>query len=792
MKKFILSNIITLALFFLVSIMTVGYAAYGQTLNLNGNLTVKKAGIVEITSASFVAGESTNIAKYTQPTYEGTKISFSVTGAKEEFTAVYLIEITNNSFYDYTFVDFAFNPSIAGSENTAKISTVITNVNTGSVIGAGDSLPKGAVLTLKVKISFTTEEKNTSVDVNGNGSMTADNSGALSAAITPKTGNLQGKDAISCFELSVMNTFKYSRFFTLTSTNENIKLVDSNKNVISNLNIGANTTSKYEVCAVVSESSVFLTDSATTVVVFSSNGINDIEVERLTFAVDIDINATDDDIPEVGNVRLTINENATIAGEVTLSWDRIDSGGSAIVNYYVILYNETTNEIINYTTGSAITSHVFTNLSDGTYYAKVYGEDEAGNIGSAYLNSATTANGYCSRSESTVLKWRYNVDVSDLTRLAFSGSSTAIVNNSYEGTLSVNASSGSYSLPGSITITMGGTELTSGTDYTYNSSSGKVVITKVTGDIAISGSASWYCLIKGTKVRLANGDYKNIEDIWYDDLLAVYNHETGGITYEYPIWIEKETKVNSYQKTTFSDGTVLKTFGDHGVFSMDSLKYVSVSNKDEFDIGTKVAKILDDGTIDTVHVTKIEFIDEKTSYYNVSSTRFHNIIAEDLLTTDGSIISSNVFSFDENIVWTSEREEYLKTNDLFEYESFKVIFPDFKFPEHIFRGYRMEEMKHLYNQGLLDINMYYNNLKMLGTTPITNKHGKNIWMITTSDDIVVNKSDYLVQEGSYYQLSQPMKKDNFIGWYNTADGKMYDSGDYVRVVFGMHFVAMYD
>lgn len=790
MKKFILSNIITLALFFLVSIMTVGYAIYGETLKLNGNVTIKKPGIVEITSARYVAAESSNISNYTEPTYEGTKISFSVTGSEKEFTAVYLIEITNNSFYDYTFVDLAFNPSIAGSTNTAKIQTVLTNADTGTAIGAGDALPKGATITIKAKITFTTEEKNTTVGVTGNSSMTEDNTGAISATITPKTGNLQGENAISCFELSVMNTFKYSRFFSLTSTNENIKLVDSERNSVMGFNIGANASSKYQVCAIASEDSVFLTDSATTLIVLSSNGINNLEVETLTFAVDIDINATDDDIPEVGNVVLTLSENAPAAGEVTLSWNRIDSGGSAIVNYHILLYNETTGETINYSTGSAITSHVFTNLADGTYYAKVYGEDEAGNIGSAYVNSATTANGYCSRSESTLLKWRYNVDFSDLTRLSFDGSATAIIYNAYEGTLSVNAS-GSYSLPGSITVTMGGIELTNGTEYTYDSSSGKVIINRVTGDITISGSASWYCLIKGTKVRLANGDYKNIEDVWYDDLLAVYDHELGGITYEYPIWIEKETKVTSYQKTTFSDGTVLKTFGDHGVFSMDKLKYVSVADKADFEIGTKVAKILQDGTIEIVYVSKIEFIEEETSYYNVSSTRYHNIIAEDLLTTDGSIISSNVFSFDENIVWTSERKEYLNTNDLFVYENFRFVFPNFNFPEHIFRGYRMEEMKHLYNKGLLDIGMYYSNLKMLGTTPITNNLGKNMWMVTTSDDEIIKKSDYLVEEGTYYKLSEPQNKINFIGWYNTADGKMYNAGDEVKIVYGMHFIAKY-
>ena len=224
---------------------------------------------------------------------------------------------------------------------------------------------------------------------------------------------------------------------------------------------------------------------------------------------------------------------------------------------------------------------------------------------------------------------------------------------------------------------------------------------------------------------------------------------------------------------------------------MDLLKYVSVQDKDNFKIGTKVAKIKEDGTIEVVKVTNIEIIKEETSYYNVSSTRFHNIIAEDLLTTDGSIISSNVFSFNEDITWSKERDDYLKTNDLFIYEEFKVIFPQFPFPEHIFRGYRMEEMKHLYNQGLLDINMYYENLKNLGSKTMTDENDNNLWMITTSDDKIINKKDYLQLEGSYYKLPYPKNYNNFKGWYNTADGKLYKPNDSIKVVYGMHFIAKY-
>lgn len=67
-------------------------------------------------------------------------------------------------------------------------------------------------------------------------------------------------------------------------------------------------------------------------------------------------------------------------------------------------------------------------------------------------------------------------------------------------------------------------------------------------------------------------------------------------------------------------------------------------------------------------VTKIEQINHHVKYYHVTSNRYHNILSNDILTTDAFLVVSNMFSFDENIMWTSEREEFLSTNDLFYYE----------------------------------------------------------------------------------------------------------------------------
>ena len=67
-----------------------------------------------------------------------------------------------------------------------------------------------------------------------------------------------------------------------------------------------------------------------------------------------------------------------------------------------------------------------------------------------------------------------------------------------------------------------------------------------------------------------------------------------------------------------------------------------------------------------------------------------------------------------------------------------------------------------------------------------------MWMVTTSEDNIteLNKKQYLKYEGSTYKLPKS-KKDNFTGWLNTGDNKIYKPGDKATVNYGMHFKAIY-
>ena len=794
MKKVLINKFPIILFSFLLCFITIGYALFQEELPLNGNLTISEPGRLEITSASIVREECSNLTNYNNPVYDGLHVEFTIGTKSANFTATYLISITNNSYWDFTYTGFPITARVQGEEYVPVISSTITYADSGVVVQNGDIIAKGETITIKLKLDFTFSENprdELTVIVNGDTSFSEDNSGSIIATVTPKSGNLQGTGTLALFNLNVINTYKYQRTLNLVSSNDNIEIVDSRGNSLTSVMINASSEASFPIYLRVKSGSIFLTDETTTNIIISSSGIDNIDTGELTLAVDKDLIATDHEKPEVGNINISISENNPVDGQALISWSRIDTGGSSIVNYHITLYNVDNGEVKEFDTNSSVTSYTVSNLTAGTYYATIYGVDEAGNTGQNDCGTSTTNNGYCSKSNNIYLRWVFNVSTSLSGRIDFDGSSTALIYTSYDGVLSVDRFDVSQSLPDTINITMNGVTLNSGTDYTYDASTGNVHINRVTGDIVITASASSSeCLVEGTLIRLANGGYKKIEDINYDDLLMVYDHENGRITYEYPIWIEVAKEHDFYQKTTFSDGTVLKTVGDHSVFNTDLQTFANINDPSQIHVGSHVVKINKDGQREEVEVTNIEIVNELVTHYHVTSNRYYNIIANDILTTDGMKVSNYLYSFDEDITWGSDRDAFLAQNDLFYYEDWYMYFP-----EHIFKGLRLGESKNVYNKGLLDIGYFYNLFREENMKPLMrNNDGKIVWTVTTSDDTVTeeNKNDYLYVKDTYYVLPEPRNSEKFVGWLNTSDNKVYQPGDNVRVIYGMHFIAQYN
>ena len=307
-----------------------------------------------------------------------------------------------------------------------------------------------------------------------------------------------------------------------------------------------------------------------------------------------------------------------------------------------------------------------------------------------------------------------------------------------------------------------------------------------------TGGGGKLCLIEGTKITLANGTTKNIEDITYYDLLSVWSYDTGSIKYEYPAWIEKVNVTDSYQKTTFSDGTTLKTVGYHGVFSVTHNEFISVDDYDKFKVGTKIYKV-DNGKLKEVSVIKIEEVKERVKYYHVESTRYYNIIADNVITVDGNTILSNLYGFDENLTWPKNVRNNLLDN-LYTYDELKDTMP-----YYMYVGFRAGEAKNLNKYGVdieafkYFVKTYLTNEKTLLKVDV-DSNGNRLWRVTTSNDMKYLSNAKLYKEGATYVLPKAINNSNkkFVGWYNMVDGKIYKAGDMLVIHCGTHFEAIWE
>ena len=784
-----LGIIVVISVALILSFLTVGFALYSRVLNINGNIGVKTQGSFRITSVSKTSSSNTDDQ---EPSFTGDSINFNLNFIKSNdenpvYEAVYDIVFTNDTFYDRTISDLALS-FVANDENGDSLGDISFTV-TG--LESGDSIPKLSSKTATVNITFVPTVEQDNYQINGEANVESNekpDGNILATLNNPTTGNIKN-GRIASFSTNVVSTYAKDVQFELYPVSNKIEICDQNGNPLSPFTISANNPGEnFTFYVKAKDGAEFLNDTFTTSIVLKSTGLPNVTLGSINLDVDKHEEFVDTSPPVISNVVATISDTI---GEVNLSWNGEDESG--VASYTIVVCDGNGNSIRTINTNSDSTSYTITGLSEGAqasdYIFKVYGTDVANPSNTASttdIENATTDAGNCSRSEKGTFQWVFNITV-NINNGSSNGPTTVNINNSYSATFESNRS---YSLPDSITVTMGGKTLSTN-EYSYSQENGTVSIPKVTGNVVITVRCTWNgCLIEGTKIKLADGTYKNIEDVDYTDLLAVWSYDTGSIDYEYPIWIENEEIVNTYQITTFSDGSILKTAGYHGVFDAKNNQFISVDDKDKFKVGTEIYKI-ENGKLKTITVKKIEEKYENVKFYHVVSSRYYNVIANDILTTDGTVILSNLYGFDENIKWPELRKVLISdNNNLYSYKDLEDVLP-----HYMFVGLRAEEGKILSNYGL-DLNLFKGylseNQSKKGKYLEVNKNrkGNRLFMVTTSQDIVnnLNKNSYLKEEGSIYTIPSNSRAKCYL---NSVDKKCYKSGDKIVITSPIYFKVIY-
>lgn len=777
-KKVFLGMSISLIFVIVMTFMTVGFALYTQVISINGTVKFKTDGDFGITDVQKISSSNTTDAL---PSFTLKTVNLNLEFVRSDednpvYQAVYDITITNDTFFDQTVNSFDFTFSLNNDEEQP-----IGNVNyelTG--VEAGDMIEKLSSKVATLTVTFTPSVNQDTYPIGGEGEIDnqAKPNGNIVASLSGSTSGDVSEGKIASFTVNVTSTYETDRTFNFVLGNPKLEVCNSSGGTLNDFTIPANTANRTYTFYVKQKSGeTFPTDSITTTVVLKSSGLPNVNCGNITLTVDKEEEYSDTTPPVISGVT-AVRSNEI--GVVTLSWTGEDDY-SGVDHYTILVKNNDGETIRTLNTSSDETEITINNLSNGTtastYNFIVYGTDNEGNVASVTdINNATTSPGYASAAGLNSFQWVFTVNFRT-TGVNSNGASSVNIGDTYTATVTAQ---NNYTLPNTITVTMGGNATT---NFTYDNTSGSITIPKVNGNLVITVTGNYNggtpCLVEGSKVRLANGEEKLVDDISYDDLLLVYDHELGGFTYEYPIWMENVHERDFYQLTTFDDGTSLKTVGPHSVFNVDTNRYADISTIAE---GTTIYKVDKNNKLYKVKIKKIETIYKHIKYYDVVSTRFYNLVADDVLVNDGREALCNFYEFRENLLWSHRREYVLEHNIQLDYKDFKQV------PYYLFHGLRAQDGAVLVRYNYITMKEF----KSVFTDLLLNKKyirepnnilGKRIWTLSFDDGYSEK-----VFEGTVIKL--PRKK-NVKCYLNTTDNICYKPGESLKIWSGTHLIKKY-
>lgn len=778
-KKVYLGIGISVIFIMIITFMSVGFALYTQVININGTATFKTDGDFAITNVVKISSSNTTDAL---PSFTMNTINLNLEFVKSSdpnpvYNAVYDITVTNDTFFDHTVNSFEFTFDINDGQGQ-PIGTVNYEL-TG--VTSGDMIEKLSERVATLTVTFVPSVDQNFYPINGEGEIDdeAKPEGNMLATLTGTTTGDVSEGRIAAFTVKVTSTYETNRDFHLVLGNPKLEVCNSSGGTLSDFTIPANTAGQTYTFYVKEKSgATFPDDSITTSVTLKSTGLPNVGCGNITLTVDKEEVYVDTTPPVISNV---VASQSNEIGVVNLSWDG-DDDYSGVDHYTVLVLDGDNNVVRTLNTTADETQMTINNLSNGTnvntYNFVVYGTDNDTNTASQTdINNATTSAGYASASGADQYQWVFTVSFST-TGVNSNGNSTVNIGDTYTATVTAQ---NNYTLPNNITVTMGGTATT---NFTYNRNNGNISIPNVTGNLIITVTGTYNggtpCLVEGTKIRLADGTTKLVDNITYDDLLLVYDHEFGGFTYEYPIWMESVKTRDFYQLTTFDDNTTLKTVGPHSVFNVDTNRYADIST---IKVGTTIYKVDENNNLYKVKIKKIETIRKKIKYYDVVSTRFYNMVADDVLVNDGREFLCNFYEFRENLLWSLRRQEVLKNNIQLDYNDFKYTGT----PYYLFYGLRAQDgavlvkynyiTKEQFKSVFVDLLLNKKYIK-----EPNNIFGKRIWSLSIDD-----KYKTKVFEGTKYKLP----KSNVKCYLNTTNNKCYKPGSTITVWTGTHLISKY-
>jgi len=137
------------------------------------------------------------------------------------------------------------------------------------------------------------------------------------------------------------------------------------------------------------------------------------------------------------------------------------------------------------------------------------------------------------------------------------------------------------------------------------------------------------CLIKGTTVLLSNGTTKLIENITYEDQLAVWNFDEGKFDSAKPLWIKQPQIHIGHNIIKFSDGSVLKTLQTelgHRIFNIEEGRFT-------YPMTTAIGTHTFNKDGESISLVSKEIVTDEVEYYNIITDKHMNLFTNSILTS---------------------------------------------------------------------------------------------------------------------------------------------------------------
>jgi len=145
------------------------------------------------------------------------------------------------------------------------------------------------------------------------------------------------------------------------------------------------------------------------------------------------------------------------------------------------------------------------------------------------------------------------------------------------------------------------------------------------------------CFLPGTLINLADGSYKNIEDIEIGDLVKVFNEKTGKVE-DAPVSSIQIKVHDDVHELHLEDGSILKPTANHpflttekGWATIDGLDDMHIGSK-QIEIGDHVHRLNKKGTIDEIKVIDIIPLTGEYLTYSFIDMKYETFLAEDVVT----------------------------------------------------------------------------------------------------------------------------------------------------------------